>query len=161
MLRRSYKTRMVAAALLLSVILAVLMPPLFANLMAVSLIKLRLKPRTALVLVAAMMIGSLTNIPIHKTTRTDLLIDHPLAVYGLMGLWPTLRRMRSETIIVVNVGGCIIPIVLAAYEVFHLTQSGPSAIISSRRGSVRVPPFPKACSTDSLCGWGDGPDYWC
>jgi uncharacterized membrane protein len=127
-MRHGYKVRMIVAALVLSAILAILMPLLFANLMAVSLMKLKLNPQAALILIAAMMIGGLINIPIHKVARTELVIDHPLAVFGLMDMWPTLRHVRSETIIAVNARGCIIPIGLAAYEIFHLAESGSSAI---------------------------------
>jgi uncharacterized membrane protein len=125
-----YKFRMILAALLLSLILAVLMPLFFANLMAVSLMKLRLNPQTALILVAAIMVGGLINISIHRITRTDLVIYHPLAAFGLMDFWPMLRRIRRETIIAVNIGGWIIPVCLAGYEVFHLAESGLSAIVA-------------------------------
>lgn len=127
---RDYKVRTILAGLLLSLILAVLMPLLFANLMAVALIKLRLNAPTALLLVAAMMVGGLINIPIYKMARTEVVIDHPLAVFGLMDFWPALGRIRRETIIAVNVGGCIIPIGLAAYEVFHLAEAGSPALLA-------------------------------
>jgi uncharacterized membrane protein len=104
-----YKFRMILAALLLSLTLGILMPLLFANIMAVSLIKLRLNPPTALILIAAMMIGGLINIPVHRMKRTDLVIEHPLTVFGLMDWWPMLRRIRRESIIAVNVGDCVDP----------------------------------------------------
>jgi uncharacterized membrane protein len=47
-----------------------------------------------------------------------------------MDFWPTLRRMRSETMIAVNIGGCIIPICLAAYDIFHVAKSGSQVILA-------------------------------
>jgi uncharacterized membrane protein len=123
-----HKFPMILAALLLSLTLAVLMPLLFANLMAVSLMKLRLNPQTALILVVAMMFGGLINIPVYRIAHTELVMEHPLAAFGLMDFWPTLRRVRRQTIVAVNIGGCIIPTCLAIYEVFRLSEAGSPAI---------------------------------
>ena len=52
----------------------------------------------------------------------------PLAVFGLQGWWPMLQRVRRETIIAVNVGGCLIPEALAIYETAHLVMAGGQAL---------------------------------
>jgi uncharacterized membrane protein len=57
-------------------------------------------------------------------------VEHPLARFGLIDFWQTLRRIRSETMIAVNIGGCIIPMSLAAYEVFHVSKSSSQAILA-------------------------------
>ena len=62
----------------------------------------------------------LINIPFTRIARDDEVLIHPLAAYGLFGLWPEFRRLRSETIVAVNVGGCLIPVGLALYELVHL-----------------------------------------
>jgi hypothetical protein len=61
----------------------------FANLMVVSLMKLRLDPQAALTLVAAMMIRDLINIPVRKAARTDVIIEHD--VCGSLGLFASGR----------------------------------------------------------------------
>jgi uncharacterized membrane protein len=47
----------------------------------------------------------------------------PLALFGLAGWRPEMTRAREETVVVVNVGGCLIPSGLAAYEVFQLART--------------------------------------
>lgn len=56
--------------------------------------------------------------------------DHPLSVVGLSDFWPRLQRVRQETIIAVNVGGCLIPAGLALYEVWYLSTLGRQALFS-------------------------------
>jgi uncharacterized membrane protein len=55
-------------------------------------------------------------------------LSDPLAVFGLSGWWPSLQRIRRETIIAVNVGGCLIPVALAIYETAHLAMTGRQAL---------------------------------
>jgi uncharacterized membrane protein len=117
-------------ALLIALFLLVLMPLLFVDVMTASLVKLRLDSHTTLLLVISMMAGGLINIPVKRIVRENLVFDHPLAAFGLMDLWPALRRIRRETIIAVNVGGCIIPTCLAGYEVLQLFVAGTSAMLA-------------------------------
>jgi uncharacterized membrane protein len=46
---------------------------------------------------------------------------------GLGGWWPEMARVRAETVVAVNVGGCLIPAGLAAYEVVQLV--GTAALL--------------------------------
>jgi uncharacterized membrane protein len=103
-----------------AVLLAIVLPWVFADLLATALVKLRLSQGTAGLLVAGIFLGSLVNIPVRRIVRTEALPHHPLAVFGLHGWWPAARRVRPETVVAVNVGGCVIPVALAAYEVLRL-----------------------------------------
>jgi uncharacterized membrane protein len=116
---------------LLAFLLLLLLPLLFAQLMAASLVKLHLSPQTALLLILAIVIGGLVNIPVKRIAHEQLVAVHPLAVFGLGGLWPELRRERRETIISVNLGGCVIPTGLAAYELLHLAAQGMSELFAA------------------------------
>jgi len=98
--------------------------------MAAALVKLDLSRRAAFALVAAMMIGGLINIPI-KRIRTEEVMSHPLASFGLDDFWPALGRIRRESVIAVNVGGCIIPAGLAIYELTRLATIGHEALIAA------------------------------
>lgn len=75
------------------------------------------------------------NIPIKRISREKQVADHPLAVVGLAHLWPRLQRFRQETIIAVNVGGCLIPTGLALYEAWRLSMMGQEAILG---GTVAI-----------------------
>ena len=94
-------------------LLLLLLPMLFGELMATSLVKLHLSPEAALLLMVAIIVGGLVNIPVKRIAHERVVPAHPLAVFGLGGLWPGMRRERRETIIAVNFGGCVIPTGLA------------------------------------------------
>jgi uncharacterized membrane protein len=55
---------------------------------------------------------------------------HPLAVFGLGGLWPEMRYERREAIIAINFGGCVIPTGLALYELLQLSAQGTAALLA-------------------------------
>src|SRR5262245_30542992 len=99
--------------MLLAVVLMILFPIIFGQLMVAALIKLHLTQATAIYLVLAIILGGLVNIPVRRIVRNDLMPSNPLSVYGMSGAVPQLARMRRETIIAVNVGGCLIPTGLA------------------------------------------------
>lgn len=110
--------------LLLFLILLAMLPFVFGQLFTAALIKLKLEPTTALLVVLGIFVGSAINIPVKRISRTESMSADPLAVFGLSGWWPMLQRERRETIIAVNVGGCLIPVTLAIYETAHLVTEG-------------------------------------
>ncbi|MBI1212204.1 MAG: DUF1614 domain-containing protein [Alphaproteobacteria bacterium] len=110
--------------ILLSLVLLILFPLIFGQLMVAALTKLHLTQGTAIYLVFAIIFGGLVNIPVKRIVRNDVMPSNPLAVYGMSGAVPQLTRTRRETIIAVNLGGCIIPTALALYELSHLLVIG-------------------------------------
>lgn len=116
--------------LIVVVFLIVLFPILFGQLMLASLTKLHLSPNAALALMAAIFFGGLVNIPIKRIARDRPVEAHALDVFGLSGFWPELRRTRQETIIAVNVGGCIVPAGIAVYQLAHLAPLGATTLIA-------------------------------
>lgn len=54
--------------------------------------------------------------------------SHPLAVFGLDRTMPRWLTQRRETIIAVNVGGCLIPVGIALYQLTFLVPLGPDTI---------------------------------
>jgi uncharacterized membrane protein len=70
-------------SLLLFLVMAVLSPFVFGELMLASLSKLHLSPSAALTLVIAIFVGGLVNIPIRSVVNDRDVVVHPLAVYGL------------------------------------------------------------------------------
>jgi uncharacterized membrane protein len=113
-----------ALPLLLFIVLVAMLPFVFGQLFTAALLKLKLDPTTALLVVIGIFLGSPVNIPVKRISRTESVPVNPLAVYGLHGWWPMLQRVRRETVIAVNVGGCIIPVALAVYETAHLVMAG-------------------------------------
>ena len=114
--------------LILFLILLALLPLVFGQLFTRALIKLRLEPSTAILLVVGIILGSSINIPFKRIARHDTLVEDPLAILGLTGRWPQFQRVRQETVIAVNVGGCLIPAGLALYEIAHLLFESPQSL---------------------------------
>lgn len=115
--------------LLLFLILLVLLPLVFGQVFTTALMKLRLEPFTAMLLIMGIIVGGGINIPLKHIARNDTLIDDPLAILGLSGRWPRFQRVRQETIIAVNIGGCLIPAGLAIYEIAHLLFDRPQSLL--------------------------------
>ena len=66
-----------------------------------------------------MFAGGMINIPVRRVLRDEPVPDHPLAVFGLGGVLPDMARARRETVVAVNVGGCLIPTGIALYDVMR------------------------------------------
>ncbi|BAZ03498.1 DUF1614 domain-containing protein [Calothrix sp. NIES-3974] len=117
-------------SLILFLILLLLLPFLWfaiaVDIVKVAAAKLGFAPNVALLLLALIILGSTINIPLYRTTTST-----PIAL-SEMELWMRefwgipLRRIQSSTIIALNVGGGLIPVVLAIYQ---FTQANPLAII--------------------------------
>ncbi len=116
--------------LILFLLLLILLPFAFGHLFTAALIKLNLAPQTAVLLVLAIIAGSAFNIPVKRIARTETFVVDPFAVLGVSGWWPRLRRVRRETVIAVNVGGCIVPVGLAAYETAYLLMEGLPSVFA-------------------------------
>jgi len=118
------------------VILAILSPLIFGEIVLASLAKLHLSPSIAFAIVIAMFAGGLVNIPVWRIRRSRDVMTHPLAIYGLDEVWPQLRRAVPDTIVAINVGGCVIPVGLAIYEISYLALAGTRALIAVAVGCV-------------------------
>lgn len=93
------------------------------------LTKLHLSLGTASLLVFGMLATGFVNVPVQRIARKERVTDHPLSIVGLSHFWPRLQRVRQETIIAVNVGGCLIPARVALYEVWYLSTMGQPALV--------------------------------
>jgi len=115
-------------SLLAALFLLILFPLLFGQVMAAGLIKLHLSPSSALLLVIGIIAGGMVNIPVRRIQRADTVEVHPLAAFGMTGRFPELRRVRRVTIVAINVGGCVIPTVLALYQIAWLAAAAPGLL---------------------------------
>lgn len=96
------------------------------DVVAVAVAKLGFSPNVALLLFAAMMVGSTINIPLYeRASRIPVIPD--FADLWRARFWGIpLRKVEQKTIVALNVGGGLIPTLLAVYE---LTRSDPFAIL--------------------------------
>jgi uncharacterized membrane protein len=125
--------------LALSLLFLCLMPFLLVDAMRTAMERLHLHPAAALLAVIGIFIGGLFNIPVYRIERVE---EQPVDVIGPFGFgeWmPTWHRVRRDTIVAVNVGGCLIPLALVLWEVPHLLQlGGPIAAVLAATVAANV-----------------------
>lgn len=114
---------------LLILVLMAMLPLVFGQILLTALLKLHLGPVPAVLLGMGIILGSLINIPVKRIARMETGLVDPLAVFGLSGWWPRLLQARTETVIAVNVGGCLIPVGLAAYQLLFLLKEDPQTVL--------------------------------
>ena len=107
-----------------------LLPLLFGQLMVGALTKLHLGQDAIVALVMAIILGGFINLPVKRIVRDYPVSSHPLTVFGLHGVAPRWDRAHPETVIAVNVGGCIVPSLLALYELVHLDFTDGQVVVA-------------------------------
>ena len=105
-----------------------LMPLFLAEALHTALSRLHLSPDAAILIVIGLFVGSLINIPVRRIERQ---IQMPMAVpdvFGLGWIFPRWQRVTTETVIAVNVGGCLIPAGLVAWEVLQMARASEQVL---------------------------------
>jgi uncharacterized membrane protein len=116
--------------LALAMLALCLMPFFLVDVMLAALERLHLTPQLAVLTLTGIVLGSLVNIPVYRIERDEEQLIDVAAVFGV-GRWiPYFRRVRRDTIIAVNLGGCVIPSALAAWEVLHMIRVGGWPLIA-------------------------------
>lgn len=105
-----------------------LLPIFFANFMLTALNKLGLNPGMAFLAGVGIFLGSLVNIPIQRIERKgEVEVISP----SMFGLTRTRTPWIQEQYITValNLGGAIIPLMLAVHELLRVIQRGNQALL--------------------------------
>lgn len=114
--------------LFLALLLTCLMPFIMFDVMTTALERLHLAPWVAALLVLGIFLGSVVNIPIYRFTRDAPQPEVPLGPFGYFTLGPQMRQLRMETVIAVNLGGCVIPCLIAVWQLRFLLPAGDSVL---------------------------------
>jgi uncharacterized membrane protein len=116
--------------LLLFVLFLLLLPFIWfaiaLDIVEVAVAKLGFSPGVAMLLFVAIILGSTINIPLYeRVSRISIVPD--FANLWIAHFWGIpLRKIEQKTIVALNVGGGLIPTLLALYE---FTRSDPFAIL--------------------------------
>lgn len=110
--------------LLVGLILAAMLPWVFVDVFTAALLKLGIDPRAATLIVMGILGGAAINIPVRRIAREEWVPADPFAMFRWGGARFAFERSRRDTIIAINVGGCLIPAGLAVYETVRLVP-GP------------------------------------
>ncbi|MFQ6075516.1 MAG: DUF1614 domain-containing protein [Candidatus Bathyarchaeia archaeon] len=82
---------------------------------------LGLSTTTAMVILIASIIGSHINIPVREvTSRRPIITLKRISFFGVEWLMPELSTRERRTVIAVNVGGAVVPVIVSAYLLFFL-----------------------------------------
>lgn len=106
--------------LILFLLIVLLLPFLWVavaiDVVEAAVAKLGFSPDAAFLLLAAVLLGSTINIPLYRR-RSEVTVVHDFAELWLQQfLGIPLRRIQQETVVALNVGGGLIPVLLALYE---------------------------------------------
>jgi len=98
------------------------------QLLSIAFQKLGLSPHGALLLMLGTLLGSSINIPVARVpTNADLPPDSPIPRRGR--IWPPVDPSQTgETIIAVNLGGCLIPVGIVLYLVIRQLVNPPDLL---------------------------------
>lgn len=114
-------------SMLLIIFFMCLMPFILVDAMHQALDRLHLPVWAAGPALLGIFLGSIFNIPLYRVKRSE---EQPELLYGpfmIGALAPRFRRVRSETIVAVNLGGCVIPVVIAVWQIGYLVNAGGAA----------------------------------
>jgi uncharacterized membrane protein len=107
-----------------------LVPVMFFDFARSALERLQLSPASAALAVFGIFLGSFFNIPVYHIRKDEL---QPEVSFGPAGMaFPrSYRRVQQQTVIAVNVGGCLIPLLLAAGQLMRLISAGNGALMTA------------------------------
>jgi len=106
-------------------LVAVLFPLFLIDVILAAMTKLGLSPLGGLAALFSMFLGGMINVPVASIAR-DAPVDPPLRLFGLGG--ERAGAGGGRTVIAVNLGGCVIPCLIAAYELARLARMGTGPV---------------------------------
>lgn len=117
-------------SLLLFLLLLFLLPFLWIaitlEIVEIAVAKLGFSPNMAVLIFVAMLVGSTINIPLYRIESVKPIVPDVRDLW-LQQFWGIpLHKVRQKTVVALNVGGGLIPVLLAIYE---FTRSNPMAIL--------------------------------
>ncbi|MDD3041585.1 MAG: DUF1614 domain-containing protein [Methanosarcinaceae archaeon] len=114
--------------LLLIIVLAFGLSSLFLGIIISTFMKIGFSAGDAFLILLFSLLGSGINIPV-ATLRSEIPVveDSYVRVFGVSYRLPLRRVIRNETVLAVNVGGAIIPVLISAYLLTKFPLSLPVA----------------------------------
>jgi uncharacterized membrane protein len=97
---------------------------MFLGVIVSAFMKIGFSAEDALIILFLSLIGSGINIPL-KTLKSDIPVvrDSYIKVFGVSYRVPTRQMVRNETLLAINVGGAIIPVLISAYLFMQFPES--------------------------------------
>ncbi len=100
----------------------IMLPFLLVGLIGGAFIKLGLSPAMMFWLLIFTLVGSLVNIPLYTLENREVIGGQVISYYGMRVKVPQMPG-RRQTVLAVNVGGAVIPLVVCLYLLTHMEFS--------------------------------------
>lgn len=121
----------------LLIVFLICFPIFLADVIVTALSKLGLSPRASLLVSVGVLMGGLINIPIKRLER-DMPMELPQhQMFGFERFSRRAREQPHDTIIAVNLGGCLIPSALAVYQLLRIANVG-TGVFALALGAVAL-----------------------
>lgn len=114
----------------------VLFPICLAQLFFTAGARLHLSPTASVLVLFAIIFGSAINIPIKRNRRSRDMSQVISRMHGMHKLFQPFDPRVQESVIAVNVGGCVIPCLVAGYQLILLGQEEAPALLAATGGVV-------------------------
>ncbi|MDX1672767.1 MAG: DUF1614 domain-containing protein [Balneolaceae bacterium] len=111
-------------ALVLFAFLLVLLPFFLADVMVSALSKLGLSPQQSVFAAIGIFFGSMFNIPVKKFELDTPVKDATRRMYGMGRELIYGQHQPNVMILAVNMGGCVVPVLIALYQIGRLLDAG-------------------------------------
>jgi len=108
-------------------VLVFVMPLLMADVIVGALARLGLGPRTAMWAAFGIFVGGLVNVPVYRLKRQDPRPAPPHWFHAMLGShrWVPARSIQPRRpVIAVNLGGCLVPLLIVVHEFARLAAIG-------------------------------------
>lgn len=111
-------------ALFLFFLLLLLLPFFLAEVMLTALSKLGLNAQQSIIAAIGIFLGSMVNIPITRFENQKQVKEVSPNMFGInRQAFPNMQHQNS-TLLAVNLGGCIVPLIIVFYQIIRLSDLG-------------------------------------
>jgi uncharacterized membrane protein len=142
----------ILALILLIGLVILVVPLLFLGLVGAAFTRLGFSWIAALAVVLLMLFGSFVNIPLYRIKRDVIHVDnaaHPFGVAGTFAPPPV-----WQTVISLNLGGAVIPVVVSAYLLYRATVVEGMALLQPVVAGIIIVAIIAWLATRSIPGYG-------
>ena len=111
----------------------------FSGIVLAAFAKLGIPPEVAFTLFIFALVGSFINIPIaEETTYEPILALREVRVFGISYPVPYFEWAEKKTVIAINVGGTLVPLSIALYELFRMAYLGNFVLLFNTLMAVLI-----------------------
>lgn len=110
-------------------LLLLLLPLFLADIMLTALARLGLSPEASVLAALGIFLGGMINIPVKQIPRTEVIESPAFGMFGFERVFPNRIRRTPYTVIAVNFGGCVVPVMIVLYELIRISRFGLAGLL--------------------------------